>query len=195
MEAMALQKPVVLRSYYSVMEAELTCARLVADGIEARVEGQQAVGVMPLHALALGGVRVLVAAADLAQAHQQLAVLGALFSLILLVCYGAQPLSPWGRLHRRLAIGMTLLGLSMCRRRRGCPSSTAGTSRAARPGTRHRESSARFAVEAVHVIGDEEVAAGQRARVSLDPVARLSRGSNSCIHPGGGSQDGNGSKA
>jgi hypothetical protein len=59
-------------TYYSVTEAELACASLAGARIDARVEGQHAVGVLPLHAIALGGVRVVVGAADVTRARELL---------------------------------------------------------------------------------------------------------------------------
>jgi hypothetical protein len=70
-----LRSPVVLSTFYSVEEAELVCAQLVGSGIAARVEGQHAVGVLPTHAIALGGVRVVVDAAGLEEAQELLSSL------------------------------------------------------------------------------------------------------------------------
>jgi hypothetical protein len=64
-------------TYYSVDEAELARAHLEGNGIVARIEGQHAIGVLPLEAIALGGVRVLVRADDLERAQELLATTSA----------------------------------------------------------------------------------------------------------------------
>jgi hypothetical protein len=68
---------VQLAMYYSVEEAELARSQLEVDGIAAHVEGQHAVGVMPMQAIALGGVRLMVRPHDVERARE---VLGALSS-------------------------------------------------------------------------------------------------------------------
>jgi hypothetical protein len=65
--------PRVVATYYSVEEAELARANLEGAGISALVEGKHAAGVLPLHALAFGGVRVVVQAKDLPAARELLA--------------------------------------------------------------------------------------------------------------------------
>jgi hypothetical protein len=67
-----IHNPAVVASFYSVEEAEIACAQLAGSGIAARVEGQHAVGVLPMHAIALGGVRVVVDASELERAQELL---------------------------------------------------------------------------------------------------------------------------
>ena len=62
----------VVATYYSVEEAELARANLEGAGITAVVEGKHTAGVLPMHALAVGGVRVVVQAKDLPAARELL---------------------------------------------------------------------------------------------------------------------------
>src|SRR4051812_45678570 len=64
---------VTIATFYSVQEAELLRAQLEGEGLEARLEGQHAVAVLPMHGLALGGVRVLVASHQVEQAKEMIA--------------------------------------------------------------------------------------------------------------------------
>jgi hypothetical protein len=65
--------PRVVATFYSVEEAELARANLEGAGITAVVEGKHTVGVLPLHAIAFGGVRVVVQAKDVLSAQELLA--------------------------------------------------------------------------------------------------------------------------
>jgi hypothetical protein len=64
--------PRVVATFYSVEEAELARANLEGAGITAVVEGKHTVGVLPMHAIAFGGVRVVVQAKDLLSAQELL---------------------------------------------------------------------------------------------------------------------------
>ena len=132
----------VVATFYSVEEAELARANLEGAGITALVEGKHTAGVLPLHAMAIGGVRVVVQAKDLPAARELLASgeaddepstdmqpstdegdkemrraafagflglsacpgVGAAYALVLLLRYGALPLSARGRTHRGIAV-------------------------------------------------------------------------------------------
>lgn len=56
--------------FASVAEAEMARSQLVASGIAAHLGNAQTIGVLPMHTLALGGVRVLVPAEDEARARE-----------------------------------------------------------------------------------------------------------------------------
>jgi hypothetical protein len=64
---------VQLATYYSVAEAELARTHLAGSGVEARLDGQHTVSMLPLHAIAFGGVKLLVHPDELARAREILA--------------------------------------------------------------------------------------------------------------------------
>lgn len=59
----------------SVPEGEMALSQLRAAGIAARLDNAQTVSVLPLHALALGGAKVMVATADGDRAREILGLL------------------------------------------------------------------------------------------------------------------------
>lgn len=132
-------KTVVLATYYSVHEAELICANLRGAGIHAQVEGQHAVGVLPMHALALGGVRVVVPASQLAEAQELLADLASAVDTNGEVESDAEPATDAGDAQMKQAAFTAFLGLCLCpvvgtlyslillARHRGLPLSSRGT--------------------------------------------------------------------
>lgn len=65
-----VSKFVVVASYARPMDAHLTRTRLEAKGIRALLWDEQTITVDPLSALALGGVKVTVAANDAARARE-----------------------------------------------------------------------------------------------------------------------------
>jgi len=65
-----VSKFVVVASYARPMDAHLTRTRLEAEGIRALLWDEQTITVDPLSALALGGVKVTVAANDAARARE-----------------------------------------------------------------------------------------------------------------------------
>ncbi|MEZ4407348.1 MAG: DUF2007 domain-containing protein [Polyangiales bacterium] len=67
-----LVNPVLLRTFLSAHEAEFAAAKLEADGIASRVEGGATAGVHPWLASAMGGVRLVVDAADEDRAREVL---------------------------------------------------------------------------------------------------------------------------
>lgn len=67
-----LVNPVLLRSFLSAHEAEFAAAKLEADGIVSRVDGGATAGVHPWLASAMGGVRLVVDAADEDRAREVL---------------------------------------------------------------------------------------------------------------------------
>lgn len=67
-----LVHPVLLRTFLSAHEAEFAAAKLEADGIASRVEGGATAGVHPWLASAMGGVRLVVDAADEDRAREVL---------------------------------------------------------------------------------------------------------------------------
>ena len=73
---------VEVRSCSWLHEAQVLTSVLESAGIESLIPDQYTVGVQPLYALALGGVRVLVRAEDLDRARE------------LLDCVDASPNSP-----------------------------------------------------------------------------------------------------
>lgn len=67
----------LLRTFLSAHEAEFAAAKLEADGIASRVDGGATAGVHPWLASAMGGVRLVVDAADEARAREVLDALAA----------------------------------------------------------------------------------------------------------------------
>ncbi len=60
----------VVATFASVAEAEMARGRLAASGMQVHLDNAQTLGVLPMHSLALGGVGVVVAAQDAAQARE-----------------------------------------------------------------------------------------------------------------------------
>ncbi len=65
----------VVAVFSTVQEGEMACSQLRAAGIDARLDGAQTVSVLPLHSLAIGGVRLVVAAADGERAREVLGIM------------------------------------------------------------------------------------------------------------------------
>jgi hypothetical protein len=66
--------PHVVATFYSVEEAELARTNLDGAGISAVLEGKHATSALPLHSMAVGGVRLVVQAKDVDAARELLAV-------------------------------------------------------------------------------------------------------------------------
>jgi hypothetical protein len=64
----------VVATFYSVEEAELARTHLDARGISAVLEGKHATSALPLHSMAMGGVRIVVQAKDFEAARELLAL-------------------------------------------------------------------------------------------------------------------------
>lgn len=65
----------VVAVFGSVADGEMACSQLRAAGIEGRLDDAQTVSVLPLHSLAIGGIRLVVAAADGDRAREVLGVM------------------------------------------------------------------------------------------------------------------------
>lgn len=60
----------VVATFATVAQAEMARGQLAAAGLTVRLDNAQTLGVLPMHSLALGGVGVVVAAQDAAQARE-----------------------------------------------------------------------------------------------------------------------------